>query len=207
LYGDQLKKFPNLAESMFLDRAAQFSVRLKWDVTLDENGWERDVYDRHNPLYLIWQNDDHSHGGSMRFLPTTGPTMAADHFSDLSDGVAITSPLIWEVTRFCLAPECDNALVSARLMLAAAELGHKFHLRHAVGVFDRRMSAIYKRLGWGPEIVGTRGHGRNAICLGLWDFGAAPIDSLRKRTGIGAATCRNWLNQSFNVPLQGQRIA
>ena len=32
-----------------------------------------------NPLYVIWEIPDGSHGGSMRFLPTSGRTMVHEH--------------------------------------------------------------------------------------------------------------------------------
>ena len=53
----------------------------------------------------------------MRFLPTTGDTMVNDHFCHLTGGVRIASPLIWECTRFCLAPEAPTGGSSAALML------------------------------------------------------------------------------------------
>ena len=103
IYGNDLHKFPKLARTMFLDRADQFKTRLGWDVTVDDRGFERDAYDDENPLYVIWENRDGSHGGSMRLLPTVGRTMVNDHFIHLTDGVRIESPLIWECTRFCLS--------------------------------------------------------------------------------------------------------
>ena len=42
---------------MFRDRASQFKTRLKWQVDVDENGFERDEYDALNPLYLILENN------------------------------------------------------------------------------------------------------------------------------------------------------
>jgi acyl homoserine lactone synthase len=74
LYADQLDAFPKLRDSMFRDRADQFSERLGWEVSVDENGFEKDQYDALNPLYVIWEMPDGSHGGSMRFLPTTRRT-------------------------------------------------------------------------------------------------------------------------------------
>jgi len=53
----------------------QFKERLKWDVTVSEEGFETDEYDEMNPLYMIYEMPDGSHGGSMRNLPTTGDTM------------------------------------------------------------------------------------------------------------------------------------
>ncbi len=79
LYGDQLAQHPELVSSMFQDRACQFSERLKWPVDVDVLGFERDEYDAANPLYVIHQRGDGMHGGSMRFLPTTGPVMVNCH--------------------------------------------------------------------------------------------------------------------------------
>ncbi|MEO8531083.1 MAG: acyl-homoserine-lactone synthase, partial [Deltaproteobacteria bacterium] len=98
LYADQLAAEPLLADTMFKDRARQFRNRLNWNVTVNDQGWEQDNYDALNPLYVIWQNPDGTHGGSLRFLPTTGRTMVNEHFSDLADGAKIESPLIWECT-------------------------------------------------------------------------------------------------------------
>lgn len=75
LYADQLKTYPILRDTMFRDRALQFKQRLGWDVEADAAGKECDDYDALNPLYVIWENEAGNHGGSMRFLPTTGPTM------------------------------------------------------------------------------------------------------------------------------------
>jgi acyl homoserine lactone synthase len=197
LYGDQLAANPDLAKSMFADRATQFSKRLNWPVDVDENGSERDEYDAQNPLYVIRQLQDGSHGGSMRFLPTTGPVMVNDHFQHLTDGVTIASPLIWECTRFCVSPRAKAGLTSARLMLAAAELGKRFHLAHAVGVFDRRMLRVYSALGWRPEVLGADGQGRDAISVGLWDFKAAPFAGLYQNAKVDPAAVDCWFDNAF----------
>ncbi len=198
LYGDQLVAYPSLRDSMFRDRAQQFSSRLHWDVQVSADGFETDEYDGLNPLYVIHQNPDGTHGGSMRFLPTTGRVMVNEHFLDLIDGVEITSPLIWESTRFCLSHDGEGpARISASLMLAGAALGRRFHLAHAVGVFDARMVRVYRRLGWPPEIVGTKCREGAAISVGLWDFAAAPIADLCRNAQVSAQTPERWFNQSF----------
>ena len=62
VYANDLHKFSDLAHSMFVDRADQFKTRLGWDVTVDSAGEERDEYDTLNPLYVIWEQPDGSHG-------------------------------------------------------------------------------------------------------------------------------------------------
>lgn len=197
VYADDLNQCPRLAAEMFRDRAHQFSTRLGWDVTV-KGGEERDEYDDQNPLYVIWERADGSHGGSMRFLPTTGRTMVNDYFSHLTDGVKIQSPFIWESTRFCLAPDAAPH-ISAGLMLGGAEIGLAFHLSHAVGVFDARMTRIYRRLGWEPAVLGTHGAGADATSVGLWHFDLAVRQRLLKRALVSAVESGNWFKQCFDA--------
>ena len=202
LYADELTQFPKLHDTMFADRAAQFRDRLGWEVTVDAKGYERDAYDAMNPLYVIWQQGDGCHGGSMRFLPTVGQTMVNDHFTDLTDGVQIVHPLIWECTRFCLA-EGAEPRVSAALMLGGLEVGLGNYLTDAVGVFDARMVRLYRRLGWGPTILGSAGVGRNVISVGLWAYSADLRPGLLRRAGVSAELSTLWFDRAFGgeVPM------
>ncbi|SLN46130.1 Acyl-homoserine-lactone synthase [Pseudoruegeria aquimaris] len=195
LYARELGAYPVLAAGMFRDRAAQFSTRLGWEVSVNAAGEERDAYDALDPLYVIWQGSDGRHLGSMRFLPTRGPTMLNDHFGDLLEGQPLRDGKIWECTRFCLAPGA-GAEVSAALMLGGAEVGRAYRLNHAAGVFDARMIRIYRRLGWGPVILGSRGQGRDRVSLGLWPFSEPIRRHLARRAGIDPALSAAWFNGS-----------
>lgn len=196
LYADELRHFPKLQNSMFCDRADQFKTRLNWAVSVDARGWERDEYDALNPLYVIWENADGTHGGSMRFLPTTGPTMVNDHFSDLIGGGAIASPAIWECTRFCLNRTAESR-VAAALMLAGGELMRKFALKHFVGVFDARMIRIYRMIGSSPDVLGSSGDGRETISIGLWDYSPVARARVLARAGLSSTISEHWLIRAF----------
>ncbi|NNE53962.1 MAG: autoinducer synthase [Sulfitobacter sp.] len=197
LYADQLTSYPRLARGMFRDRARQFKERLGWEVEVDAVGEERDSYDALNPLYVIWETQEGQHGGSMRFLPTTGPVMVNDHFGHLTSG-PIVSPLIWECTRFCLAPGA-GAHVAAALMLGGGELMQGFGIRHFAGVFDARMVRIYGRIGAAPEVLGADRAGRGRISVGLWSFDAAAQARVSASAGISPEQSRFWFDQSFGV--------
>jgi len=206
LYAEDLVRYPRLAASMFHDRAAQFHQRLNWEVALDATGAECDSYDAMNPIYVIWERPDGLHGGSMRFLPTVGSTMVNDHFGHLSDGVHIASPLIWECTRFCQAPGAD-ARVSAMLMLGAKEMGVGFGLSHIVGVFDARMIRIYRRLGWGPTILGTDGEGRDAISVGLWEIDKTVHQRLLNKARVSCEVSTFWFDRGFGSKRHNQSVS
>ena len=198
MYADQLHHFPILARTMFEDRADQFKTRLDWEVEVDDKGQERDAYDDLNPLYVIWEKADGTHGGSMRFLPTTGRTMVNEHFLDLTDGVAFQSPLIWECTRFCLSRNTEQGTAAA-LMLAGGEIMQRFGVQHFVGVFDARMVRIYNRIGAAPEVLGTTGSGRQAISVGLWEFSQAAQKQVSRVAGVSLDASRRWFDASFGT--------
>lgn len=195
LWSDELPLFAKLQDQMFCDRAAVFRDRLGWPVHVDAQGWERDEYDRCNPLYVIWQCPDGGHGGSMRFLPTLGRTMINDHFAHLT-GRRIESPKVWECTRFCLSDRA-GAQVSAALMLGGAELGLGFGLTHTVGVFDARMARVYRRLGWSPDIIGAA----DDIRAGLWRHGEDLRPRLAARAGLSPEISRLWFSRAFGLRL------
>ena len=196
IYANDLHRHPRLAAAMFRDRADQFGVRLGWDVSVDENGEERDAYDQLNPLYVIWETPEGGHGGSMRFLPTTGPVMVNDVFGHLHGGGPIVSPLIWECTRFCLARRAETR-VAAALMLAGGEIMTQFGVRHFAGVFDRRMVRIYRAIGSSPEVLGSVGEGAEQISLGLWSFTDAAKARVARRAGISPQLSRLWFERSL----------
>lgn len=201
LYAEQLNNFPRLSETMFKDRAAQFHARLGWEVEVDETGYERDSYDDLNPMYIIWEKPDGTHGGSLRLLPTTGDNMLADHFLNLTGVALIESPRIWECTRFCLAPGAEPT-VSSALMLGVLETGLSLGLTHVAGVFDARMIRVYRRVGWGPTILGSDGAGRDAISAGLWPCSPEYRARLLGRAGVSRELSNYWIARSTGTLIQ-----
>ena len=195
IYAADLHQHPKLARTMFEDRADQFKTRLGWDVRLDANGHERDDYDDLNPLYVIWEEPDGSHGGSMRFLPTTGRTMVNEHFADILSG-PITSPFIWECTRFCLSRGAGRH-VAAALTLAGGEIMRNFNVDHFVGVFDPRMTRIYRLIGVTPEVLGSTGTGREQISVGLWHYQGGAAAQVTARAGVTMTQSAEWFARSF----------
>ncbi|PWJ22106.1 acyl-homoserine-lactone synthase [Jannaschia seohaensis] len=192
LYASDLPSQADLAADMFRDRAAQFRDRMGWDVHVDEMGWETDVYDRLDPLYVIAEGADGVHAGSMRFLPTTGPTMLSEVFPYLTGDRPIRAPGIWECTRFCLAPGAGPG-TARKLLLAASELGLGLGLSHSLGVFDAPMARVYRRLGWEPEVLGSS----DGISAGLWTFSVATHDRLCGMVGVHPSQSRHWFERDL----------
>jgi acyl homoserine lactone synthase len=204
VYGHDLHRFPRLRETMFRDRAEQFALRHGWDVEVDAAGRERDQYDDLDPLYVIWEAADGTHGGSMRLLPTTGRTMVNEHFLHVTGGVRIESPLIWECTRFCISPRgagAETRRAAAGLVLGAGEMMRRNALEHYVGVIYAGSERIYRLHGVEPEVVGATGEGPERLLVGLWEMRGAPAwDRLLGRLGIDRATSLGWVAESFRAP-------
>lgn len=200
IYASEIDNFPKLRDGMFRDRASQFGHRLGWDeVKVDDKGLERDDYDVLNPLYIIWELPDGSHGGSMRMMPTVGQTMINDHFTSLTDGVRIESPLIWECTRFCISPRADRRATAA-LVVAAGELMEAFALEHFVGVFFDKMERVFALSHINADILGVSEEADAAgdrIAVGTWEITPACMRRNLDRIGVTRDVSRAWFRQSF----------
>ncbi len=185
VYGKDLGDFPKLGDGMFRDRRCQFREALGWDLKVDQQGREIDEYDLMNPLYVILRDAEGQHIGSTRLMPTTGRTMIADHFSDLTDGVEIESPLIWEVTRFFMAEKTSvTRRHASAVMWAGCEIGLRAGIQFYVGVTASPMVRVFKACGWPAEVIGTREDEEGEISACLWEVNEEQCARLRRRAGL-----------------------
>jgi N-acyl-L-homoserine lactone synthetase len=183
--GNDHRHLQELSE-MFRARAEVFGNRLGWDVTLC-NGEERDRYDDLDPIYMLATHDGIT-AGSLRLLSTTGPIMMRDDFAGMfSEPIDISSPLIWECTRFCLHPWLSakhRRGVSTELMLGICETALIAGIAQILGVYDRRMVKIYRRIGWEPEVLATGQSPTGPVFVGLWEVSKDAALSMRARKKI-----------------------
>jgi N-acyl-L-homoserine lactone synthetase len=164
----------NLLDKMFRRRARFFHDRLKWDVQVID-GKERDRYDDEGPVYIVYTDDLRSEmKGSLRLLPTTGPTLAADVFSDtLPDAVHLSAPTIWECSRFCLdenvlAGGIEEIIFTSRVLIAAlGDVAMRAGIESIIGNFDASKLRLYRRIGCEVEILGSTSRYGNPVYLGL----------------------------------------
>jgi acyl homoserine lactone synthase len=177
-----------LLEEMFRLRARVFRDKKNWDVNVVD-GMERDEYDAEGPVYIILTDDEQRQvHGSLRLLPTTGPTLLADTFSDtLPDGVHLSAPTIWECTRLCV----DDRLIGNRpenLMLASAllieglgEVALKAGIETVLGVFEPMMLRVYRRIGCTLEILGCTRRFERPVYLGAFAVSEEILKSVKQR--------------------------
>jgi N-acyl-L-homoserine lactone synthetase len=179
----------HLLEQMFQLRARIFHDRLHWDVQVID-GKERDKYDDERPVYIIYADEQSGKAkGSLRLLPTTGPTLLAEFFADtLPDAVHLTAPTIWECTRFCLDEEILDPgnrqkmhSASAVLIAALGELAIDAGIESILGIFDARMIRLYKRIGCEVEILGCTERYGQPIYLGLFPVSRSILHTILDR--------------------------
>lgn len=164
-----------LLQSMFKLRARVFRDKMKWDVNVVD-GMERDEYDDLDPVYIVLTDETASEVyGSLRLLPTTGPTLLANTFSDtLPDAANLSAPTIWECTRLCIddklvgdRPE-NLMLASARLIEGLGEVALKAGIETVLGVFEPMMLRVYRRIGCTLEILGCTRRFERPVYLGAF---------------------------------------
>ena len=202
--GSRSSSYPREMDAMFRNRALTFSARLGWDVCV-KNGYERDVFDDANPIYLVSVDPNtNEYWGSLRLLPTIGPNMLRDVFPYLlAEDQFIESATIWESSRICAVategqPErCKNGVNVAlgELLAGIGEVAIIAGLTQIVSVFDARIYRVLRAAGCDPQIIGRpRRIGGTMSYAGLLRHRGRPLavdlrrarDSrLRARAGYG----------------------
>ncbi len=191
-YGDEL-------DQMFRLRKRVFSERLGWKVSSYGN-YEIDSYDMLRPLYVLSMDESGKRVlGSLRLLPTTGPNMLADTFSNLlPDGKPIRSPTVWESSRYCVDKDAKDlgskgiGYCTAELLLALCEVGMVAGLSFIVTVIDLRMERILRRLNcMGDRLGEPRDYGDVTALAGLWETDETMLQQLRNASGISESVLEN----------------
>lgn len=144
-------------DQAFRLRKRVFHDQLGWAVTIDGD-CERDEYDALRPAYLMWSNDraDRLYG-TLRLMPTTGPTLLYDVFRDTFAGASLIAPGIYEGTRMCLDeeilsedfPNLETGKAFGMLLLALCECGLSHGIETLVSNYEPHLARVYRRAGLG----------------------------------------------------------
>ncbi|MFO1184469.1 MAG: acyl-homoserine-lactone synthase [Bauldia sp.] len=181
----------DLLTSMYRLRAHIFGERLKWAVEV-KDGLERDKYDDLDPVYIVHTDAERREAlGSLRLLPTTGPTLVSDVFADtVPDAARLTAPSIWECTRFCIddrrlggdgAEEVLRA--SGALLAGLGEVALASGIESIVGNFDAAMLRIYRRIGVDVEVLGQAKRFGRTVFFGLFPVSEPILLRVKARLG------------------------
>jgi len=192
IQGRDRRNFPREIDEMFRLRAHVFRDRMGWDVVV-KDGWEIDQFDELDPLYLLCLDEREAVRGCVRLLPTTGPNMLNDVFSELLPaGNPVRSGLMWESSRFSvdhrsLAERTENRInrVTGELLIGIFDVAARAGLKFIVSVYDVMMGRVLKRAGCHAEPLGPAVRiGKVLSYAGLFEVGTEMMDNLRQASGI-----------------------
>ncbi|MDP2121040.1 MAG: acyl-homoserine-lactone synthase [Hoeflea sp.] len=191
----------HLLDDMYRLRKRVFVDEAKWTIP-HENGREIDRYDTLGPAYLVWCNPERTRlYGSLRLLPTTGPTLLYDTFRATFPGDAcLAAPGIWEGTRLCIDkanltadhPEILPVRAFGLLLLAATECALAHGIDTIITNYEPHLARIYARAGLPVDELGRAdGYGRFPVCCGVFELSEAVAATMRRKLGIGLPLYRH----------------
>lgn len=189
IYGHERHHYPHFIDAMHKLRKQVFHDRLKWDVSV-VGDWEIDAFDDEDPLYVLSLDNDGQLQGSLRLLPTTGPNMLRDVFSQIIENFgAVSNPLVWESSRFCIrmqggSDQRESQLISkatVELIAGMGEVGLLAGIDHIVTVYDAFLRRIIRQTGCKEELIGEAVRfGRVLTYAGLFEVNAIEIDAFKR---------------------------
>ena len=172
-------RYRHLLDQSFRLRKRVFADQLCWKVSVS-GACERDQYDDLHPAYLFWCDDSTEKlYGSVRLMPTTGPTLLYDVFREtFPNACDLIAPGIWEGTRMCIDEEAiDRDLLDLRpdrafclLLLALCEVALDNGIDTLISNYEPQMRRLYKRAGAEFDELGRAdGYGRFPVCCGVFE--------------------------------------
>ncbi|MFC0217542.1 MULTISPECIES: acyl-homoserine-lactone synthase [Pseudochelatococcus] len=186
---NEYNKYAHLIDQSFRLRKRIFVDQLRWKVEVT-GPYERDSYDNLGPAYLIWCDEQADHlYGSVRLLPTTGPTLLYDVFRSTFPDISLIGPGIWEGTRMCVDetailadfPDLDPRRAFSMLLLALCECALHYGIHTLISNYEPHMRRIYRRAGLKFDEIGhANGFGRFPVCCGVFEVSAATRHRMRQ---------------------------
>ncbi len=138
-------------------RARVFKDRLGWEVPV-LSGMEIDGYDALDPYYMMIREPGSSAlRGCWRLLPTEGPYMLKDSFSELLHGdEAPRHPRIWELSRFAIQTDAASRFGFSEITMES--FGEMIHYgrRNGIDRFVTVTTTGFERLLRRAGVVTTR---------------------------------------------------
>lgn len=183
----------NLLNQVFRTRKKVFADEMGWDVPI-VGDHEIDEYDNLGATYLLLTDSSlRTVYASCRMMPTTGPTLLHDVFSEtMPEPAALSAPTIWECTRFCVDVEQDekrtifrNVPASSLLLLGGCEFGRENGITTYVANFDPVMQRIYRKAGCEVDVIGSsKGFGNRPVACGTLEVSERVERQMRQKMGV-----------------------
>lgn len=190
----EYQKHAGLLNQSFRLRKQVFADRLGWEVSV-RGHYEKDGYDDLHPAYLLWCDEGRDRlYGSIRLMPTTGPTLLYDVFRDtFPDACDLTAPGIWEGTRMCIDehaverdfPDMRSDRAFCLLLLALCEVAIDNGIDTLISNYEPHMRRIYERAGAEFDELGRAGgYGRFPVCCGAFEVSPRVLAQMRLKLRV-----------------------
>ena len=194
IQGHEYRKHRGLLDQSFRLRKKIFLDKLGWDVSVS-GPHERDRYDDLYPAYLLWCDEEKERlFGTVRLMPTTGPTLLYDVFREtFPHACDLMAPGIWEGTRMCIDeeavaeafPEMRPDRAFSLLLLALCEVALDNGIDTLVSNYEPHMKRIYQRAGAEFDELGRAdGFGRFPVCCGAFEFSERILAEMRRKMRV-----------------------
>ena len=171
--------------AMFAARKKVFVDLLKWDVPVLAGRFEIDQFDDEHARYIIILDAAGRHLASTRLLPTTSPGILSELYPELADEPLPKSEEAYEITRFCLSPDCTAAerrAIRNQLVTAIARYALLNGISTYTGVADMAWLKQILGFGWDCRLLGE------PKAVGRSRLGALRIDiDVNTLSGLAAA--------------------
>lgn len=190
----EYRMYADLLEQSFRLRKKIFADRLGWKVSV-HGMYERDAYDDLHPAYLLWCDERLTQlYGTVRLMPTTGPTLLYDVFRDtFPDACDLVAPGIWEGTRMCVDVEAvvrdfpdmrpDRAF--CLLLLALCEVALENGIHTMISNYEPHLRRVYQKAGAEFDELGRSDeHGRFPVCCGAFEVSPRVLAGMRRKIKI-----------------------
>lgn len=187
-------KYTELLDQSFRLRKKVFADQLGWNVSVT-GPYERDRYDDFHPAYLLWCDEDRMQlYGSLRLMPTTGPTLLYDVFRDTFPGACdLVAPRIWEGSRMCLNgeaiardfPDIRPERAFCQLLLAVCEVALENGIHTMILNYEPHLKRIYQRAGAAFDELGRAdGYGRFPVCCAAFEVSPRVLATMRRKIKV-----------------------
>lgn len=206
---ENLHEFGSLWHRQFLLRFEGFIERQDYDVRTFR-GMEYDQYDTPATAYLVYHTDAGEVLGVNRLTPVTQGCMLKDLWPALvQDQALLTSPAVWEGTRYCISKDVSPDLrqrIIYEMAVAYLEFGLEQGLDWIVGMMPTFIyRSVFERPGIEMRYLGDVSLiGRHKVRAVAIPVEAQQLANVRHKTGITHRILRHTLSPHTTEVAYGQ---
>jgi N-acyl-L-homoserine lactone synthetase len=181
--------FDSDIHEMHRQRKRVFADQLGWKLPI-VGDMEIDAYDREDTIYLLAKPmPEASVVASVRLLSTERPHLMVDLFRDACSDAPPCGPSIWEVSRFCIAPDVrsrrERIGLVWEIVCGVTETALLFGIEHVTFATNGALLPLVLECGWHARRLGpTLPDGGDRITAVAASITPDGLRNVRRRFGV-----------------------